>query len=461
MSKKHFILDTNVLLQDPQAAIMFDEHTVVIPMVVLQELDKIKSQNTRDVCREARVAIRQIEDIVGDASSDEIINGVKISDTVTGTSPDARLKIFPDHNTDFSDPAYVQNPINDDIIINSALFLQKQGTEIVLVSNDINMRLKAKGCGIERVESYSSDKTVSDVDLLPMGYRTLDFDFWNVVGDSPTSHIDDRHRLFYTLQASLFPNDLMPNEYLYDITGAVLFRVQSANKQIVVLEDITLAKAQKRKIWGIHPKNTDQSIAIHSLMDPNQDLTVLLGPAGTGKTLITLAAALECVFEKKTKDKIIFTRSMQSQFEDIGFLPGNEHEKTAPWCGGALDNLEFLHRTDAKPAESVEYLLQQGKLQFRALNFIRGRSFNDTVLVIDEAQNLTASQVKTILTRAGENCKVVLLGNLAQIDNNYITPLSSGLTYAVEKMKEYEGSSVIQLQGVVRSSLADFAEKNL
>ncbi|AUS02873.1 PhoH family protein [Vibrio phage 2.275.O._10N.286.54.E11] len=460
MSTKHFVLDTNILLHDPGAVTSFDEHTVVIPMVVLQELDNIKQQKTRDVCREARVAIRQIEDIVGDASHQEILAGVPIGATIPGIPDTAKLTIFPDHSTDFSMEPFIQDPINDDIIINVALKMQQDGIDVVLVSNDINMRLKAKGCGMERVESYSSDKTVDDVDLLPRGHRELEFNFWDAVGAAPKSYVDE-YRIYYHVDASLFPEDTILNEYFYSEDQGVMFRVKGHDEDgLLIVEDITYQKALDKKIWGIHPKDEGQAIAVHSLLDQEQALTTLLGPAGTGKTLVTIATALEMVFEKKRYDKIIFTRSMQSQFEDIGFLPGSEAEKTMPWCGGAFDSLEFLHKNDNDPQSSVEFLLEQGKLQFRALNFIRGRSFQDTILIIDEAQNLSATQIKTILSRAGKNCKVVLLGNLAQIDNQYVSPLSSGLTYAVEKTKMYHGASVIQLEGVIRSELADFVEKN-
>src|SRR5574343_442443 len=202
-------------------------------------------------------------------------------------------------------------------------------------------------------------------------------------------------------------------------------------------------------------------MAITSLLDPTIDLVILLGPAGTGKTLLTVAAGLDQTLEKRIYDRIIFTRSMHSQFEEIGFLPGDEKEKVAPWCGAAQDAIEFMHRNDEKPLESIKYIEDKGVLQYKALTFIRGRSFKDKFLIIDEAQNLTTTQLKTIITRAGEGTKIVLMGNLAQIDNDYVSELSSGLTYAVEKFKGWEGCSIVQLQTTVRSRLAEFAEQNL
>ena len=201
-------------------------------------------------------------------------------------------------------------------------------------------------------------------------------------------------------------------------------------------------------------------MAMRSMLSTDVDLTVLLGPAGTGKSLLAIATALELTMEKRKYKRIIFTRTQDSQFDDIGFLPGTEHDKVLPWVGAAIDSLEWLYRGATDQQKAVEYILDR-YLSFKALNFIRGRSFTDTILIIDEAQNLTASQMKTILTRAGENCKIILMGNLAQIDSKYVTPVSSGLTYVTEKFRGCPFANIVQLEGVVRSRLADFSENNL
>ena len=461
---KIYILDTNVLLNDPYSIFSFEEHTVMIPMTVLEELDNIKSRKT-DVSRDARVAIRQIEDIVGDADHEEILAGVKMCQTVPGIHKDAGLSIFPDQSHKFDgDYGFLECSSPDNIIINVALYLQSQGKNAVLVSNDINMRLKAKGAGMKKVESYSSERTVTDIDLLPAGYRKFDGKFWETIDNVDTQTIGNK--VYHFVDISKVPNDLLVNEYLFDDTEDFLLRYEGRTvdeqgnlENMVALQDIGLHKAESKKAWDITPKDPKQALALHSLMDKDIDLTVLVGPAGTGKTLITMAAALELVFEKAAYDRVIFSRSMQSQFEEIGFLPGNEHEKTAPWCGGAYDALEYLHKNDKDPKGSVDYLMEQNKIQFKALNFIRGRSFHNTILVIDEAQNLTCQQVKTILSRAGDNCKVVMMGNLSQIDNQYVSALSSGLTYTIDKTKEFEGSTVIHLDGIVRSRLAEWVEE--
>lgn len=464
---KIFILDTNVVLTDPYASTSFDENTVVIPMTVLEELDSIKSRKV-DVSRDARVAIRQIANIVEHATHEELTTtGVRIANTHHHMPDSARLIIVQDV-TDISVEDCVNGlslvgntEVPDNRIINSALYYQwaHPDQEVVLVTNDINMRIKAQGAGVQKVQAYSHDTTVSDVDLLQKGYIEVDGDFWTQV--EIVSDIRTERGVSYVLKRTELFDKVTVNDYMFDDEYA-LVRVLSHTADTVTVLAIDRAHAEKRKVWGIYAKDMYQAIAINSLLDPTIDLTVLLGSAGTGKTLVTLACALEQVLERGDYTKVIFSRSLQSQFEDIGFLPGNEHEKVSPWAGGAFDALEYLHKDDANPVESVKHIVEDRKaIQFKALNFIRGRSFKDTILIIDEAQNLTSTQMKTIISRAGENCKVVLMGNLAQIDNDYVSAVSSGLTYVSEKFKDTELAAIIQLQGVVRSRLAEFAEENL
>lgn len=460
---KIFILDTNVVLHDPYATTSFDENTVVIPMTVLEELDSIKSRKV-DVSRDARVAIRQIANIVEDATHEELTTtGVRIANKHTNMPDTARLIIVQDV-TDLPTQGLKlvgDTHVPDNRIINSALYYQwaHPEQEVILVTNDINMRIKAQGAGVQKVQAYSHDTTVSDIDLLHQGYIEVDGDFWQqveIISDKRT----DRGVSYVLKRNSLF-DGITRNDYIIDEEFSLL-RVLDHNKETVTVLAIDREHANKRKAWGISSKDKYQALAINALLDSKIDLTVLLGPAGTGKTLITLACALEQALERGDYGKIIFSRSLQSQFEDIGFLPGNEHEKVSPWAGGAFDALEYLHKDDANPVESVKHIVEDRKvIQFKALNFIRGRSFKDTILIIDEAQNLTATQMKTIISRAGENCKVILMGNLAQIDNDYVSAVSSGLTYVTEKFKDWEGAVIIQLQGVVRSRLAEFAENNL
>lgn len=470
---KIFVLDTNIVLHDPYATTSFDENSVVIPMTVLEELDNIKSRK-KDVSRDARVAIRQIANILEGASHEDVTkNGVKIANTVPGMPTTAKLAIFQDQELLVT----AQDQLNgckllsdttvpDNRIINSALWMQHiyPDREVVLVTNDINMRIKAQGAGVRNAQEYSHDTTVSDVDLLHKGYIEVYGDFWEQIGNIATTVRTERGEVYVIerqAEDDIFEGVTL-NDYIVDDEGNTLGRVVEHNDSQVHILIVDRDRAMTRKVWGISAKDKYQAMAINSLVDPDIDLTVLLGPAGTGKTLITLAAALEHVLERGTHDKVIFSRSLQSQFEDIGFLPGNEHEKISPWAGGAFDALEYMHRNDKNPVESVKHIVEDRQaVQFKALNFIRGRSFQNTILVIDEAQNLTATQMKTIISRAGENTKVVLMGNLAQIDNDYVSALSSGLTYVTEKFKNTEIASILQLQGVVRSRLAEFAEENL
>lgn len=470
---KIFVLDTNVVLHDPYATTSFDANSVVIPMTVLEELDNIKSRK-QDVSRDARVAIRQIANILEGASHGDVTrNGVKIANTVPGMPETAKLAIFQDQELQqqFNDKLpecklLLDTSKADNRIINTALWMQHvyPSREVVLVTNDINMRIKAQGAGVHNAQEYSHDSTVSDVDLLHKGYIEVYGDFWEQIGNIKTTQRTDRGEV-YVIERQL-TDDIFEgctvNDYVVDDEGTTLGRIVAHNEHTVNVLIIHRERAMTRKVWGISAKDKYQAMAINALIDPEIDLTVLLGPAGTGKTLITLAAALEHVIERGTHDKVIFSRSLQSQFEDIGFLPGNEHEKISPWAGGAYDALEYMHRHDTNPAESIKHIIEDRQaVQFKALNFIRGRSFQNTILVIDEAQNLTATQMKTIISRAGENTKVVLMGNLAQIDNDYVSALSSGLTYVTEKFKDTEIACILQLQGVVRSRLAEFAEQNL
>jgi PhoH-like ATPase len=271
------------------------------------------------------------------------------------------------------------------------------------------------------------------------------------------------------------PSDLCVGDYIFDDNELLLVYDGLGDREFSdgevddtvyhVFFDIGQSQALRQQVWHIKAKNVKQAMAINSILDPDVHITILLGPAGTGKTLITLASALDLVLEPKNRnnryERIIFSKTQDSQFEEIGFLPGTEMEKVIPFCGAAVDALEFLHKDDANPQGSIELIMNRNQIQFKALNFIRGRSFINTILIVDEFQNITPAQAKTILTRAGENCKVIIMGNLSQIDSKFISATNSGLTYVTEKFKDWEGCRIIELEGVVRSPLAEFAEQNL
>ena len=818
--EKIFVLDTNVLLNDPYSVLAFNEHKVIIPMTVLEELDNIKGKHT-DVSRDARVAIRQISEIIGDATHEEIVKGVKLN-AIHDMFPDtATLAIVPDdaatnYALSYSDLVLLADvTVPDNRIINTAHYVQEAffDSTVILVTNDINMKIKAKGAGVNIVESYGKEKTLNDMDLLHVGHVHVE-NFWKLYEDKEVnSEVNKQRRTVHKVPLIEDFKELIINDYVYDDADALL-RLVGKSETHHYFYDIGKGKALNKKVWGIRSINVEQSMAIDALTDKDIDIVILLGPAGTGKaqplyskiltptgwttmgeikvgdtvstpdgksasvtglfpqgkkdiyrvhfkdgryadccedhlwniycgefpetsrertvdtkeiirllsvnskkdrlfiqqtkpiefvekelpvhpyvlgallgdghlrnsglyfssaddfiisridallgdnyelkrkndydyrinmtrekfsethngrntntgyrhplleeldtlkllgtksdtkfipeeylwgsveqryqllrglmdtdgetngnpmistaskkmaeqiqylvrslggdavysvsnpwytykgekkqglpahqisikiqnpekmfelprkqkervraqtirnkiisvekigyeeaqcimidhqehlyitddfivthnTLLTVAAGLEQTLEKRIFDRTVITRSQDSQFADIGFLPGTLEEKIGPSLGCVQDSLEFLHKDDRDPFESIKHIRERGILKYEALNFIRGRSYKDTLLVIDEAQNLTPQMMKTICTRLGTGSKLVIMGNLAQIDNPYITEFSSGLTYLVEKFKGWEGCAIVQLQNTVRSRLAEFAEQNL
>ena len=454
--RKFYILDTNVLLHEPLAIYSFQEHNVVIPMTVLEELDRIKDRQ-KDVSRDARVAIRSLESIFQDASSEQITQGVEIDHK--GVQLGGVISIFSDHHASFLQEAFSEDE-PDNRIINAALYLQKSKApaKIILVTKDINMRLKAKGAGLKYVEDYRTDQLIEDVHLLSKGYQKTDGRFWDNVDECETFNRSEN--TFHQLSSKQIKSSY-PNQYIYDDKNEFVGKVTDNFQDGVELLDIGYERLMGQQAWGVTPKNIYQGMAINALLDPTIDLVILTGPAGCGKTLLAVAAALELVIEQKQYDKIIVTRNTPDIAENIGFLPGTEEEKMMPWLASVTDTLEVLHKNDTCSTSSVNYIMDKANIQFKSVNFMRGRSIQNSFVLLDECQNLTASQLKTIITRCGEGTKIVCSGNLAQIDSNYLTPVTSGLTYIVERFKHFEGSANIYLNGVIRSRLAEFAEEHL
>ncbi|ARW83532.1 MULTISPECIES: PhoH family protein [Aeromonas] len=451
--RKLFILDTNVLLHEPLAIYSFKEHDVLIPMTVLEELDNIKDRH-KDVSRDARVAIRALEDVFRDATPEQITQGVPLAGEASGN-----ICIFSDHHLP-QDAEVFTDKEADNRIINAALYLQKHEMkrQVVLVTKDINMRLKAKGAGLAHVEDYRSDQLIDDIRLLAKGFQVVPGSFWERVGecDSETHGRDTVHVIDSNLLEGVHVN-----QYLLDEENFFAARVLSNDGHKIRIKDLGRERLMSRKAWGVHPKNVYQGMALDALLDPHIDLVILTGPAGCGKTLLAMAAALELVIEKGIYEKVIVTRNTPEIAESIGFLPGTEEEKMMPWLAAVTDTLEVLHKQDENMSGSLSYIMEKANIQFKSVNFMRGRSIQNTFVLLDECQNLTASQIKTIITRCGEGTKIVCSGNLAQIDSNYLSPVTSGLTYIVERFKDFDGSANIFLNGVVRSKLASFAEENL
>ncbi|HCB09795.1 MAG: PhoH family protein [Pseudomonadota bacterium] len=454
-----YVLDTNILLHEPLAFLSFKENDVVVPMTVLEELDYIKDSK-KDVARDARVCIRAMEDLLRDASPDEMLAGVPLSGFGAGENrPTGTLSIYADLNMTESQQIFASDE-NDNRIINVALHLQTvfASQEVVLVTKDINMRLKAKGAGLAHVEDYRTDQLISDIKYLTRGYHQFEGDFWERV-KSVDSRSEGRDTI-HTVPRSLLPEAYI-NEFLLDESNQFAGLVESMDSDQMEILDLGYERLMSRHAWGINPKNIGQAMALHSLLDPHIDLVILTGPAGSGKTLLALAAALEMVVERNMYDKIIVTRNTPEIAESIGFLPGTEEEKMAPWLAAITDSLEVLHKHDENTKGSMSYIMEKANIQFKSVNFMRGRSIQNSIVILDESQNLTASQLKTIITRCGEGTKLICSGNLAQIDSNYLSAVTSGLTYLVEKFKDFSGSATINLDGVVRSRLADFAEHHL
>jgi len=453
--KKAYVLDTNVLIHDPSALLNFEEHQVIIPMIVLEELDKLKA-GKQSIAADCRQAIRMIDKLLGNATPQQIEKGVPIKRSDKG-EPMGEIAILM-NPIDGNGPRLSEH-LNDNKIINNLADLQSlhKNLEIVLVSKDINMRLKARGFGVE-AQDYHNDQLVTDVELLPTGYTEFKGSFWSTIDKVETIQREGVTEHIIKREGAL--KNLHINEFIIDEQDFI-GKVVELDDEKIILEDIRYEELMQQEAWGLVPRDIHQALALHLLLDTNIHLVNLTGAAGSGKTILALAAAIEMSVASKKYKRIIATRSVQGLDEDIGFLPGTEAEKMEPWLGAITDNLEALHQDDENSHSSVEYILDKVPLQFKSLNYIRGRSFQHSLILIDESQNLTPHQIKTIITRAGTDSKVVCLGNLAQIDTPYLSPLSSGLTYMTERFKDFEYGGHIHLKGVPRSILAEFAEANL
>jgi len=449
-----YVLDTNVLIHDPNALLNFEEHHVAIPMTVLEELDKLKD-GKHSVAAECRQAIRLIDKTLGEACPADVEKGVPIH---RGKGdPKGYLSILMDKRAEPSN--LLPDHLNDNIIINQLIDLHTRNPKlsVILVTKDINMRLKARACGIA-AEDYSTDQLVDDVSLLSRGYHTVTGSFWDRVSKVETRQ--DHGRTWHRVQLTETLPNVHMNEFIIDEQGFVGW-IKGVKADELVILDLHQEPLLHQEAWGLKPRDIYQGLALFALLDPDIHLVNLSGAAGSGKTILALAAAIEQTMVSKRYRRIIATRSVQGLDQEIGFLPGTEAEKMEPWLGAITDNLEALHMDDENTHGSVDYILSKVPLQFKSLNYIRGRSFQQSLILIDECQNLTPHQMKTIITRAGSGSKVICLGNLAQIDTPYLSATSSGLTYLTERFKDFPNGVHITLQGVPRSILAEYAETHL
>jgi PhoH-like ATPase len=456
--KKLFVLDTNVLMHDPTSLFRFEEHDLYLPIATLEELDQHK-RGLSDVSRNARQASRFLDEIVvGDIKS-----GLAIR-TKDGQASKGKL-FLQTEAINGNLPATLASGKTDNQILSVVRYLQEQKPEreVVLVSKDINMRIKARALGLA-AEDYFNDKVLEDADLLYTGVRPLPGDFWNTHGKDMESWKKEGHT-YYRVRGPLVPR-LHVNEFVYDESGdrPLYTIVKETQGRVAVLETLRDYTHTKNEVWGITARNREQNFALNLLMNPAVDFVTLLGQAGTGKTLLALAAGLTQVLDDKRYSEIIMTRVTVPIGEDIGFLPGTEEEKMTPWMGALEDNLDILNATDESGGEwgrAATRDLVRSRIKVKSLNFMRGRTFVNKWLIIDEAQNLTPKQMKTLVTRAGPGTKVVCLGNIAQIDTPYLTEGSSGLSYVVDRMKGWSHSGHVTLARGERSRLADHAAEAL
>ena len=463
---KLFVLDTNVLMHDPMSLFRFEEHDVFLPMITLEELDGHK-KGMSEVARSVRQVSRELDALASLASKSgtlDALAGIPLAGT--GHREAGGKLYFQTTFLDFKLPPGLPQGKADNQILGVVQSLREQQPErdIVLVSKDINMRVKARALGLP-AEDYTNDKTLEDGDLLYTGVMALPDDFWDRHGKTMESW-QHGGSTYYRISGPLVPA-LMINQFVYLETpgaAALYARVSEITGKTAVLKTLRDYGSAKHAVWGVTARNREQNFALNLLMDPDCDFITLTGTAGTGKTLMTLAAGLSQVLDERRYTEIIVTRVTVPVGDDIGFLPGNEEEKMGPWMGALDDNLEVLARTDASAGEwgrAATNDLVRSKIKIKSLNFMRGRTFLNKFVLIDEAQNLTPKQMKTLITRAGPGTKIVCLGNLAQIDTPYLTEGSSGLTYAVDRFKGWPHGGHLMLARGERSRLADYASEVL
>ncbi|MBX3600582.1 MAG: PhoH family protein [Rubrivivax sp.] len=463
---KLFVLDTNVLMHDPTSLFRFEEHDVFLPMITLEELDNHK-KGMSEVARNARQVSRELDALASFTQHDGTVDakaGIPLAKT--GHREAGGTLYFQTTGLDVRLPEGLPQGKADNQILGVVQGLRGQhpGREVVLVSKDINMRVKARALGLP-AEDYFNDKTLEDGDLLYTGVLPLPADFWERHGKTMESWQQGGHT-YYRISGPLVPA-LLINQFVYlETPGAapLYARVAEITGKTAVLKTLRDYTHGKNAVWGVTARNREQNFALNLLMDPECDFITLTGTAGTGKTLLTLAAGLSQVLDERRYTEIIVTRVTVPVGDDIGFLPGNEEEKMGPWMGALDDNLEVLARSDSSAGEwgrAATNDLVRSKIKIKSLNFMRGRTFLNKFVLIDEAQNLTPKQMKTLITRAGPGTKIVCLGNLAQIDTPYLTEGSSGLTYAVDRFKGWPHGGHLTLARGERSRLADFASEVL
>ena len=456
---KLFVLDTNVLMHDPSCLFRFEEHDIFLPIMTLEELDNNK-KGMSEIARNARQASRTLDEMLAH-------DDVDIDEGIDLYGPSSKLasgRLFLQTEAISGElPQGLPTSKVDNQILSVVIHLQKKFPKrpVILVSKDINMRIKSRALNL-LAEDYFNDKVLEDTDILYAGTRALPDNFWEK-HDKGMESWKKESKTYYKVTGPLCPQFLI-NEFVWLESDGFAAIVKETAGKTAVLETLVDYTHPKNAVWGITARNREQNFALNLLMNPEIDFVTLLGQAGTGKTLLTLAASLTQVLETKRYSEIIMTRVTVPVGEDIGFLPGTEEEKMAPWMGALEDNLDVLNGSTGEGGEwgrAATRDLIRSRIKVKSLNFMRGRTFINKFLIIDEAQNLTPKQMKTLITRAGPGTKVVCMGNIAQIDTPYLTEGSSGLTFVVDRFKGWAHSGHITLQRGERSRLADHAAEVL
>ncbi len=470
--KKLFVLDTNVLLHDPSSLFRFDEHDIFLPMVVLEELDNHK-KGTTEVARHARQVSRTLDRLVNQADGN-IATGIPLRAT-DGANYSGYLH-FQTDIANSSVPVGLQAGVPDHLILGELerLVIARAPQAVILVSKDINIRLKATVLGLA-AQDYLNDNTAQDSDTLHTGW--VDASAWSKSQLIVTEQWQDNGIAHVKLAGSACGNlpmnsfvmlpAFMDEDGFFDL-GARVIDNTGKHATLKAVRDFTLPK---HAVWGVQARNLEQNAALNLLMNPEVDCVSLLGQAGTGKTLLALAAGLAQVLDKRIYSDIILTRATVSVGDDIGFLPGTEEEKMAPWMGAVEDNLEVLlgnqkgggmnGSNGGAWGQQASLELVRSRIKIKSMAFMRGRTFQNKFVIVDEAQNLTPKQMKTLVTRAGPGTKFICLGNLAQIDTPYLTEHSSGLGYVIERFKGWPHGGHVTLSRGERSRLAEFASEVL
>jgi PhoH-like ATPase len=461
-TRRIFVLDTNVLMHDPAAIFRFDEHDIYIPMIVLEELDAGK-KGMSEAARNVRQVSRFLDELMASATKAQIDQGLELpsaKNTNGGRKkrPTGRL-FFQTRRIQAGLPDTLPGHGADNAILAHTLALKQEfpKARVTLVSKDINLRIKAAIIGVH-AEDYFNDKTIEDADLLYTGMQELPENFWDRHGRGVHSW-QEQARTYYRIQGPVVRN-LHSNEFVYQREPNGLEAiVRNVEGRTAVLELVRDFRVERHDVWGITARNREQNFALNLLLDTDIDFVTILGPAGTGKTLLTLAAGLSQTLETNRYNEIIMTRVTIPLGEDIGFLPGTEEEKMEPWMGALMDNLEVLTQSQEGGTwgRAATNDLLRNRIKIRSLNFMRGRTFLNRFLIIDEAQNLTPKQMRAVVTRAGPGTKLVCLGNIAQIDTPYLTETTSGLTFVVNRFRGWRHAGHVTLIRGERSRLADYA----